>query len=124
MQDTPFTFPEANRSRPPQTPRPTARSRRRQSPASFLLPMLATVVLAYLSTGGTSVGAQVSLSMALIALLLVFRWFRNHLTARVIFLVLSSFIILRYIFWRTLYTVEFTDWVSFACAIIRVSSPT
>ncbi len=119
MQDSPFIFPKTSSAPPPASPRPTtARSRKRESPASFALPALATIALAYLSMAGTSVQTQVSVSIALVVLLLVFRWFRKSLASRVIFLVLSSFIILRYIFWRTLYTVEFTDWVSFSCAII------
>jgi len=37
---------------------------------------------------------------------------------RIFFLGTATFIVMRYFFWRTLYTIEFTDWVSFSCAIV------
>jgi cellulose synthase (UDP-forming) len=118
MQETPFTFSaSATRNRGPRltrTPTPPPRA----VSVGFLIPILAFAFLAYLSSANTSVYIQIVLSIGLMGLLFFVKFFRDYPLARVIFLTLSTFIILRYLFWRTLYTVEFTDWVSFSCSII------
>lgn len=44
--------------------------------------------------------------------------FPENRTARVLILCLATFIVLRYFAWRTFYTLEFSDWLSFSIAII------
>lgn len=85
---------------------------------NFILPFLASLVLIYLASAHASFKIQAAFSFGLVLILLFVKLFRNSRAARVVLLSVSTFIILRYLFWRTLYTVEFTDWVSFTCAII------
>jgi len=84
----------------------------------YLVPVLALIVLAYLSSAEQSFRNQVLVSGVLIAALFAFRMAGRTLPMRIGFLILSTFVILRYLFWRTFYTVEFTDWTSFICALI------
>ncbi len=119
MQETPFTFSTSSaRNHPPGRLRTEITPPRRSASVGFLVPVLAFIVLAYLSSANASFHTQIIVSLGLLALLFLARLFRESQFARVVFLSVSTFVILRYLFWRTLYTVEFTDWVSFTCAII------
>ncbi len=81
--------------------------------------LLAAAGLAYLSSGQADFYPQLYLSSGLlVALFIVKRFDSKKRVPRVFFLGIATFIVLRYFFWRVLYTIEFTDWVSFICALI------
>lgn len=85
----------------------------------FFIWMLIAAGLAYLSSGQADFYPQLYLSGGLLALMFFFKRFDSKKRIpRVFFLGIATFIVLRYFFWRTLYTIEFTDWVSFSCALI------
>ncbi|HWL53371.1 MAG TPA: UDP-forming cellulose synthase catalytic subunit [Chthoniobacteraceae bacterium] len=101
---------------PPASPRrPDGRS---GTGGRFVIPFISFGVLAYLASGEESLLAQLTVAATLLLALAGLRMLGKTGFARVGFLALSTFVILRYFFWRTFYTVEFTDWVSFTCAII------
>lgn len=62
--------------------------------------------------------AQLYLSLGLLALIFILKFNRDGKVNRVIFLTIASFIVLRYLAWRTFTTLEFADWVSFSCALV------
>lgn len=75
--------------------------------------------LAYLSSAQADPYQQCYFSIGLLAVFFVFKYVNPaRRGARIFFLAIATFIVLRYLFWRVLYTIEFTDWVSFSCAII------
>lgn len=61
---------------------------------------------------------QFYLSLALFMALLVIRRFEHREFWRVLFLALSSFVVLRYFLWRTFYTLGYNDFFSFIGSII------
>ncbi len=85
---------------------------------SFLW-VLAMAGLAYLSSAQTDAWPQVYFSAGILALFWIFKRMNPHRRMpRLFFLGIATFLVMRYLFWRSLYTIEFTDWLSFACAII------
>ncbi len=75
--------------------------------------------LAYLSAAQADPYPQFYFSGGLLLVLFIFKRIdHERRVPRVLFLAVATFIVLRYFFWRTLYTIEFTDWVSFTCALI------
>ena len=75
--------------------------------------------LAYLSAAQADPYPQFYFSGGLLVVLFIFKRVNPERRGpRLLFLAIATFIVLRYFFWRTLYTIEFTDWVSFSCAII------
>ena len=79
---------------------------------------------AYFSTALVQYAAQLIFSGGLLLIAFLLRNQQENRVGRVIFLVLTTFIVLRYFFWRTLYTIEFNGWdswnagASFVCAVI------
>lgn len=96
--------------------------REHKKPAGFFLTAFSWLTLAvgliYLASAQLELRSQLYLSGALLAGMFVMKLRPQSRAWRLAFLGLSSFIVLRYFLWRSLYTVEFTDWVSFACALI------
>ncbi len=80
--------------------------------------MFGLVALAYLASGEESLLYQIYVAGGLLAALFLFRFMGRTGLARIGFLTISTFVILRYFFWRTFYTVEYTDTISFVCALI------
>jgi len=113
MQDNSFKV--HTKSRPAREVPPPER---KTISTGYMVPVLALIVLAYLSSAEYSFRHQVLVSGGLLAALFAFRMAGRTLPMRIGFLIISTFIILRYLFWRTFYTVEFTDWTSFLCALI------
>ena len=75
--------------------------------------------LAYLSSAQADPYQQCYFSIGLLAFLFIFKYLNpNRRPFRIFFLAIATFIVLRYVFWRILYTIEFTDWLSFICAIV------
>jgi cellulose synthase (UDP-forming) len=80
---------------------------------------LAVAGLAYLSSGFTDFRAQVYFSAGILAAFFLFKRIDpSRRFARLTFLCIACFLVLRYLIWRILYTIEFTDWLSFSCAVI------
>ncbi|MBV9491819.1 MAG: UDP-forming cellulose synthase catalytic subunit [Verrucomicrobia bacterium] len=80
---------------------------------------IVTMVLAYLSSAQADPYAQLCFSAGLLVALFLFkRMTPDRRVPRIFFLTIATFIVLRYFFWRTLYTIEFNDWPSFTCALI------
>ncbi|MBV9997600.1 MAG: UDP-forming cellulose synthase catalytic subunit [Verrucomicrobia bacterium] len=97
----------------------TAGPKSRGLPLLCLLWFMAAAGLGYLSSAQVDAHAQVCFSIGLLALLFAFKRARNdRRLSRIFFLAIATFVVLRYFFWRTLYTLEFTDWLSFTCALI------
>lgn len=101
----------------------------RKDRSSGLFPLVAlwfilTVATAYFSTALVQYTSQLIFTGTLLAIAAVLRIQPDNRLFRVSFLLISTFIVMRYFFWRTLYTVEFTGWdswtniASFACALI------
>ncbi len=75
--------------------------------------------LAYLSSAQADPYQQCYFSIGLLVVLFLFKHMNPaRRVPRIVFLGIGTFIVLRYLFWRLLYTIEFTDWVSFTCAVI------
>ncbi len=74
--------------------------------------------LIYLSTAFADFKVQLYFSGVLIVILFLTKLRPDKRMARIFFLGVASFIVVRYFSWRTLYTVEYTEWVSFSCAMI------
>lgn len=80
---------------------------------------LGAVGLAYASSAQTDPRLQAYFSAGLVLAMFVFkRMDPDRRVPRIFFLGIATFIVLRYLFWRVLYTVEFTDWLSFSCALV------
>jgi cellulose synthase (UDP-forming) len=80
---------------------------------------ICALVFAYLSTAQTDPLLQVYFSSGLLLALFFFRRINpDKRFPRLAFLAIATFMVLRYFFWRVLFTVEFTDWVSFSVALI------
>jgi hypothetical protein len=78
----------------------------------FLLWFLLAMVVAYLSSARADPLPQGYFSIGLLVALFFFKRFNpERRTSRIFFLSLATFIVLRYLFWRVLYTIEFTDWL-------------
>lgn len=76
------------------------------------------LLMVYLASAHASFHVQLTLSGVLLLMLLLLKKMGSGRVTRIAFLSISGFVILRYLIWRVLYTVEFTDWVSFTCALI------
>jgi cellulose synthase (UDP-forming) len=86
---------------------------------AVLVWFFAALGLAYCSSAQTDPRLQVYFSAGLVLAMFVFkRMDPEQRIPRVFFLGIATFIVLRYLFWRVLYTVEFTDWLGFSCALI------
>jgi cellulose synthase (UDP-forming) len=78
-----------------------------------------TGALAYLSSALADAYSQFYISAGLLITLFVLKGFKpERRLPHLLFLAIGAFIVLRYLFWRVLYTIEFTDWLSFSCALI------
>ena len=88
--------------------------------ASLCLVWLAlTGVLVYLSSAWAEPTLEIYIGGGLLAVLFFLKRFDSEQRLpHLLFLAISSVIVLRYLFWRVLYTIEFNDWLSFACAVI------
>jgi cellulose synthase (UDP-forming) len=84
-----------------------------------LIWLLLAGALAYLSSAQADLYLQFWIAAVLLAVLFILKSIkpRRRLT-HVLFLAVAVFTVLRYLFWRTLYTIEFTDWASFTCALL------
>jgi cellulose synthase (UDP-forming) len=75
--------------------------------------------LAYLSSARADSYPQFFVSAAsLVALFALKGIDSGRRLPHLVFLAIGVFIVLRYLFWRILYTIEFADWLSFICALI------
>ena len=88
--------------------------------ASLCLVWLAlTGVLVYLSSAWAEPQLEIYIGGGLLAVLFFLkRLDSEQRLPHLLFLAISSVIVLRYLFWRVLYTIEFNDWLSFTCAVI------
>jgi cellulose synthase (UDP-forming) len=85
----------------------------------WLIWILLAGALAYLSSARADLYPQFYISVALLAILFILKSIRpRRRLTHILFLAIAVFIVLRYLFWRTLYTIEFADWVSFICALL------
>ena len=82
---------------------------------SILLPFFFILSggLIFLSSLRVDINVQAFITIVLLVLLLSLRQFRNHPFTRILFLTLSSFLVLRYFFWRINYTLSYQDFLSF-----------
>jgi cellulose synthase (UDP-forming) len=79
--------------------------------------------LAYLSSAQADPYQQCYFSIGLLAVLFFFKRLNPaRRNPRMFFLAIATFIVLRYLFWRVLYTIEFTDWLSFSCALVLLGA--
>lgn len=103
---------------------PTVQQGRRRSRSSgktgFIAFFWTTALLCafYLLAALTDFRDQIFVGVVLLGVMIATKFNPNNRVMRICFLTAAAFLIGRYLFWRTLYTVEFTDWVSFTCAII------
>ena len=67
----------------------------------------------FLSSLRVDYHVQAIITIVLLVLLLSLRQFKNNPFTRVLFLTLSSFLVLRYLFWRINYTLSYQDFLSF-----------
>jgi len=74
--------------------------------------------IAYLATAYAEYASQLWLAGGVLVVMFLVKLNPEQRTLRVVFLALSSFLVLRYFFWRTLYTIEFSGWASLTCALI------
>jgi PilZ domain len=88
--------------------------------ASLCLVWLAlTGALVYLSSAWAEPQLEIYIGGGLLAVLFFLkRLDSEQRLPHLLFLAISSVIVLRYLFWRVLYTIEFNDWLSFTCAVI------
>src|SRR5689334_16940260 len=102
-----------------ETNRENSAGRRPHLAIPFFIWALSAIGLAYSSSAVAAFHPQLYLSVALLAVLLICKRLNPaSRMPRVLFLGVATFIVLRYFFWRTLYTIEFSDWLSFTCALI------
>lgn len=81
--------------------------------------LLAALALTYISAAQADFRSQLYFSGGLLVALFLFkRMDASRRVPRLFFLGIATFIVLRYLAWRVLYTIEFTDWVSFIGALI------
>lgn len=76
------------------------------------------VILGYLASAHASFRVQVAISIVLVFTMMFLKLFRSSRASRTAFLMIATFMVLRYLVWRVLYTVEYTEWVSFTCAVV------
>lgn len=74
-------------------------------------------VLVYLAWLRIDIQAQAILSLVLLSSLALMKQCKRQGFVRVLFLILSGFLVLRYFFWRTHYTLAYEDFYSFIGAI-------
>jgi cellulose synthase (UDP-forming) len=75
--------------------------------------------LTYFSSARTDSYPQFFISAALLVVLFILKGIDSERRLpHLVFLAIGVFIVLRYLFWRILYTIEFADWLSFICALI------
>ena len=79
--------------------------------------ILMTALVCYLSATPVDVRSQSQLVIAIVLLLLLIRQLRHRGLLRILFLCLASFVVLRYLMWRTTYTVGYHDLFSFIGAL-------
>ncbi len=72
----------------------------------------------YLLTALTDYRDQIIVGGILLGVMIVTKFQPNNRLMRICFLMAGVFLVGRYFLWRTLYTVEFTNWTSFTCAVI------
>ncbi len=77
----------------------------------------ALIIALYLLSALTDFRDQIVVGGILVALMFVTRFKPENRFLRLCFFMATTFLVGRYLLWRTLYTVEFTDWVSFSCAV-------
>ena len=82
-----------------------------------MLFLLVLMCLVYLSGLRVDLNTQAYISLFLLTALLLIRPLKSHGFWRVLFVTLSSFIVLRYFFWRITYTLVFEDIFSYVGAI-------
>jgi cellulose synthase (UDP-forming) len=85
----------------------------------FEFPVLLTllVLLFYLASLHVGKETQVICSLAIIAVLFIAsRFFPKKGLSRIIYLAAASFLVLRYIYWRFFFTLNYNDFFSFVCA--------
>lgn len=80
--------------------------------------------LIYLSWLRVDIEVQALLSLFFLIALLVIRQLRRQAFWRVLFLILSGFLVLRYFFWRTHYTLAYEDFSSFIGAVALYGAET
>lgn len=79
---------------------------------------LALLAAMYLLTALTDYRDQIIVGGILLGVMVVTKFQPNNRLMRICFLMAGVFLVGRYFLWRTLYTVEFTNWTSFICAVI------
>jgi cellulose synthase (UDP-forming) len=78
-----------------------------------------TGALVYLSSARAEPSAQLFIGGSLLVALYILKRFNSERRVpHLLFLAIAAFIVLRYLFWRVIYTIQFTDWLSFTCALI------
>jgi cellulose synthase (UDP-forming) len=78
-----------------------------------------TGALAYLSSAFAEPYSQFYISAGLLVVFFILKGFNpERRLPHLLFLAIGAFIVLRYLFWRVLYTIELSDWLSFSCALI------
>lgn len=83
----------------------------------FLAVAFVTALVCYLSATPVDVRSQSQLVVVTVGLLLIIRNFKRTGFLRIIFLCLAAFVVLRYLMWRTTYTVGYHDAFSFVGAL-------
>jgi len=83
----------------------------------FYITILAAALICYLSVTPVDIVSQSQLVVAIVLALLLIRQFSHTGVFRIAFLCLSAFVVLRYLTWRTTYTVGYHDFFSFVGAL-------
>jgi len=96
----------------------TARHKSKHLPLVVFFWFLSLAAFVFICTLHLDYRAQWYLAGVMLAGLFLFRYLKQTPTTRVIFLIFSVFLVLRYLSWRTFETLEFYDWLSFSIAII------
>jgi cellulose synthase (UDP-forming) len=108
----------------PDKPRLSNRLPRRKSTVPphtswvFALWVFALLCAFYLLSALTDFRDQLVAGAVLLGVMFFTRFNPKNRLMRICFLIATLFLVGRYLLWRTLYTVEFTDWLSFFCAMI------
>jgi cellulose synthase (UDP-forming) len=86
---------------------------------AILVWLVLTGALVYLSSAWAEPQLEIYIGGGLLVVLFLLKRFDSEQRLpHLLFLAISGVIVLRYLFWRVLYTIEFNDWLSFTCALI------
>ncbi len=87
---------------------------------SYLPVLLTFGFLVVMIASASSISTRTQISVAIVAMLafLVLRYFNEHETVRVVFLILAAFLSVDYFYWRTFTTLTYHDPLSFFFAMV------